>query len=68
VIEERRCAACDQTEETERLERCVVCGKWFCPDCAYKASGRRFCSQHCSVQFYYGDIDDDEDDLPAGTD
>ena len=64
-FEERRCVGCGDTEEMAHLERCVVCGRWHCPDCAYKAMGRRFCSQNCSVQFYYGEIDDDEDDLTA---
>jgi len=63
LFEDRRCAACETTGEAAFLERCVVCGKWSCPDCAYKAMGRRFCSQPCSVQFYYGEIDDDENDL-----
>jgi len=27
--------------------------------------GRRFCSQPCSVQYYYGETDDDENDGPA---
>ena len=65
-LEERRCTVCETTEETVRFERCVVCGKWFCPDCAYRTMGRRFCSQPCSVQYYYGEFDDDEDDVPAG--
>jgi hypothetical protein len=63
-VEERRCAGCADTEEMAPLDRCVVCGKYFCPDCAYRAMGRRFCAQACSVQFYYGDTDD-EDNLPA---
>jgi len=63
-VEERRCVGCGDNEETANLDRCVVCGKCFCPDCAYKAMGRRFCSQPCSVQFYYGEADD-EDILPT---
>ena len=65
LLEQRSCFGCGQTEETVHLDRCIVCGKWFCPDCSYKAMGRRFCSQPCSVQFYYGEIDDDEDNLDA---
>jgi hypothetical protein len=65
TMDDRQCATCGHTEEMAHLECCVVCGKWFCSDCSYKAMGRRFCSQPCSVQYYYGEIDDDEDDLTA---
>ena len=63
--DERRCIGCGDTEETARLERCIVCGQWYCTDCAFKTMGRRFCGQRCSVQFYYGEMDDDEDDSAA---
>ena len=63
-VDERRCAGCSETGESTNLDRCVVCGKWFCAECSYKTMGRRFCSQPCSVQFYYGDTDD-EDNLTA---
>ncbi len=63
MVDERSCVTCGETEEKARLDRCVVCGKWYCPDCAFKTMGRRFCSQKCSQQFYYGEMDDDEDDL-----
>ena len=59
-VEERRCNGCGETEESAHLDRCVVCGKLFCTDCSYKTMGRRFCSQPCSVQFYYGDTDDED--------
>jgi len=65
-LEERLCSTCADTEEMAHLDRCVVCGRWFCPDCSYKAMGRRFCSQNCSIQYYYGEIDDDENDAEAG--
>ena len=59
---ERRCIGCGDSEETERLERCVACGRDFCPDCAYRAAGRRYCSGQCARNFFYGEEDDDEDD------
>lgn len=55
------CVHCGETEEEARLERCGLCLKAFCPDCAYKATGRRFCSADCARAFFYGDNDDDED-------
>jgi len=59
---ERRCIGCGKSEETERLERCVACGRDFCPDCAYRAAGRRTCSAQCARNFFYGEEDDDEND------
>ncbi len=59
---ERRCIGCGNSEEMERLERCIACGRDFCPDCAYRAAGRRYCSGQCARNFFYGDTDDDEDD------
>ncbi len=43
------------------LERCLVCGKWFCPDCAFKQTGRRFCSAGCARDFFWGDYEDEDD-------
>jgi hypothetical protein len=59
---ERRCIGCGDSEETARLEHCIACGRDFCPDCAYRAAGRRYCSPKCARDFFYGDSDDDEDD------
>jgi hypothetical protein len=61
---ERRCIGCGDTEEMARLERCVACGRYFCPDCAYRATGRRFCTGECARTFFYGETDDDEDTDP----
>ncbi len=58
---ERQCVVCGDSEELARLEPCSVCRKDFCPDCAYRAVGRRFCSAACARTFFYGDNDDDED-------
>ena len=60
-VEERRCVGCGDTEAEAHLERCIQCGKWFCPDCAYKATGRRFCSQECAHAFFWQAPDDDDD-------
>jgi hypothetical protein len=60
-LEERKCVGCGDTDETARLEKCPVCGKTFCPDCAYRATGRRFCTTECARTFFYGESDDDED-------
>jgi len=58
---ERKCVGCGDTEEMAVLERCTTCGREFCPDCAHRAMGRRFCSADCAKAFFYGDMDDTED-------
>lgn len=58
----RQCVGCGDSEEDARLERCAVCARDFCPDCAHRATGRRFCSAECSRAYFYGDTDDYEDD------
>jgi hypothetical protein len=63
--EGRQCIRCGDPEGTVLLERCVACGKYFCADCAYRATGRRFCSSECARAFFYGDSDDDESDDSA---
>jgi hypothetical protein len=61
--EQRACIGCQVTEETVHLDRCPVCQKGFCLDCAYRATGRRFCSGECARAYFYGDSDDLEDDF-----
>jgi hypothetical protein len=58
---DRKCVTCGDSEDLARLERCSVCLRDFCPDCAHKAVGRRFCTPDCARAFFYGDQDDDED-------
>ena len=64
-VEGRRCIRCGDPEGTALLERCVACGKYFCTDCAYRATGRRFDSAECARAFFYGDSDDYENDDSA---
>lgn len=59
--EERRCIGCGDTEEMARLEPCMICKRDFCPDCAHRAFGRRFCSDACARSYwFYGEPDEDE--------
>ena len=62
--EERVCVNCGASEETARLDQCIICRKPYCPDCSYKAGhGRRFCSAECARAYYFaGETDDDEVD------
>ena len=63
--EGRQCVRCDVAEGAALLERCVACGKYFCADCAYRSTGRRFDSAECARAFFYGDSDDYESDDSA---
>jgi len=59
---ERRCTHCGDTEDEAHLERCVQCGKWFCVDCAFKQTGRRFDSAGCARDYFWGQSDEDDED------
>jgi len=58
---ERSCVGCGSAEQDAQLERCPICSKHFCSDCAYRASGRRFCSDSCARTYNYGESDDDNE-------
>lgn len=60
-IPERVCVGCGDTEEMARLDACTICRKPFCPDCAVRAFGRRFCSTECSHAYYAGESEDDDE-------
>ena len=64
---ERVCIRCGDTEEMAHLERCGVCNRYFCPDCAHRASGRRFCSPDCARAYWFqGEESDDDENADAG--
>ncbi len=58
---ERICVGCQAIEEDARLDRCGICSRWFCSDCAFRSTGRRFCSSECARAYFWGDEDDHED-------
>jgi hypothetical protein len=62
--DERSCWSCGDTEGEAHLDRCMVCGKWFCPEHSFKQTGRRFCSAGCARDFFFGmeEGEEDEDD------
>jgi hypothetical protein len=62
------CIGCEKTAETAQLERCRMCSKWYCPDCVYRQGGRRFCSNDCAQLYFYGDMDEDEQERLAEDD
>ena len=61
---DRICVTCQANEDTARLDKCGICARFFCPDCAHRAyGGRKFCSPECARGYYFhAEMDDDEDD------
>ena len=64
MLVELTCKTCGITSDDARLEKCGVCSKYFCADCAHRAyGGRKFCSPECARGYYFhGETDDDDDD------
>ncbi|HVT45481.1 MAG TPA: hypothetical protein VMT00_13955 [Thermoanaerobaculia bacterium] len=56
----RTCLRCGAPDTTASLEVCRLCLRHFCPDCSYKASWGRFCSENCARTFFFGDSDEYE--------
>jgi hypothetical protein len=61
-VDERRCLVCGDSATEALLERCLVCGKYFCSDHAFKRTGRRFCSAGCARDFFWGVGDEEDED------
>jgi len=59
--DERSCWNCAATEGEAHLDRCMVCGKWFCAEHCFKQTGRRFCSSGCARDFFWGQTDEDDE-------
>jgi hypothetical protein len=64
AIDERVCRTCGVSGEMLHLEKCGVCARYFCPECAHRAyGGRKFCSPECARGYYFhGEPDDDDDE------
>ena len=64
TLEIRFCVTCAKTQNEIHLERCGICARYFCTDCAHRAiGGRRFCSAECAKSyFFHGEPDDDDED------
>jgi len=52
------CVGCQKTEDEKTLQKCPICFKWVCLDCARREYGRAFCSQRCAHLFFFGDDDE----------
>lgn len=52
------CAACQATDADTRLNKCPICFRLVCDNCAVRSFGRLFCSRKCSDAFFHGDEDE----------
>jgi hypothetical protein len=52
------CVNCKTSEEDTRFNKCPICFKLTCDNCAVRDFGRMFCSKRCSHQFFFGDDDE----------
>ena len=52
------CLACKVTDLDVRLNKCPICFKWVCDNCANRAFGRSFCSKRCADLFFFEDEDE----------
>ncbi|MDX1583266.1 MAG: hypothetical protein R3338_06660 [Thermoanaerobaculia bacterium] len=57
-MEARTCVGCGSSDETVVLEKCRMCFRFFCADCAHKVRGAQFCSDACGQFYMHGDDDD----------
>jgi hypothetical protein len=52
------CTVCQASDLDRRLEKCPICFKWVCEECAIRSYGRCFCTKLCADQFFFGDDDE----------
>jgi hypothetical protein len=53
------CSVCEKSDLETSLQKCPICFKWVCEDCAKRDYGRVFCSRRCADGFFFGDDDED---------
>ena len=52
------CFSCSASELDKLLQKCPICFRWVCDNCAVRNFGRMFCVKMCSDQFFFGDDDE----------
>ena len=52
------CVRCQVNDQDRHLNKCPICFKWVCDDCAHRSMGRCFCGKQCSNEFFFGDDDE----------
>ena len=52
------CVVCQASDQDRRLNKCPICFKWVCDECAVRSFGRMFDAKMCVEQFFFGDDDE----------
>ena len=52
------CINCQKEDVEVSLNKCPICFKLVCDDCARRDYGRVFCSRRCAELFFFGDEED----------
>jgi endogenous inhibitor of DNA gyrase (YacG/DUF329 family) len=52
------CSVCGKSDQEVTLNKCPICFKLVCQDCAKREYGRAFCSQRCADSFFFGEDDE----------
>lgn len=52
------CELCGISETERHTQKCPICYKRYCEECAVILSGRPFCSRFCGEYFFFGGEDD----------
>jgi hypothetical protein len=55
----KQCAICKKSGEEIKLQKCSICFKPFCEECAFTMSGRQFCGHFCAEYFFFAQPDED---------
>ena len=53
------CTQCKKEDPRANHQKCPMCQKVFCEECAYRRSGRDFCNRFCAEYFFFQDEDED---------
>ncbi len=52
------CITCHIDDRERHLNKCPICFKWVCEECAIRSYGRMFCAKKCADAFFFGDDDE----------
>jgi hypothetical protein len=57
---EATCRHCGKTDAETRVHKCPMCHKRACDDCGSRRGGKFFCTPGCGVEFFFGDVDEED--------
>jgi len=59
VRQKKVCTTCGRDWDEVRLDKCVVCHKYYCHSCAVRRYGKFFCAKECAEIFFFGGDEDE---------